>query len=247
VTSFCWTLLGLFLCNSAAAQTVSLVSGEDYAPYADSKMPDGGLATALVKNAFAKVRREVAVDWQPWAFGLKQAKSGAFDATYPYIRTDERAKDFEYSDEIITVRSTAFVKAGNTKLDFSRPESLAGTVYCLPLGWAPTPKLAELLNAGTIQRESPHNISSCAKMVYLGRADYFVYGDIQVAQALRDGDVPPGALVKAAGPPLTLTPLHLMATKELPSSRALVNSFNQGLARSRKDGSYAKIVNSYVP
>ncbi|QDL53857.1 hypothetical protein [Rhodoferax aquaticus] len=42
MTSFPWTLIGLLLCNCAAAQTVSLVSGDDYAPYADSKLPHGG-------------------------------------------------------------------------------------------------------------------------------------------------------------------------------------------------------------
>jgi polar amino acid transport system substrate-binding protein len=242
-----WTLLGLCCWGAAMAEPVLIVSGDDYAPYADSKLPQGGLAAALVKEAFAKVNRDVALAWLPWARGLGQTKKGIYAATFPYIKNEEREKDFLYSDEIISVRSTAFLKAGNKKFDFSRPETLSGSVYCLPLGWAPTPKLAALLNSGAIRRESPPTISSCAKMVMLGRADYFVYGDAQAAQALRDGDVPPGALVKADGPPLTTTPLYLLASKDVPGSAELLEAFNKGLASSQKDGTYAKIVKSYVP
>lgn len=240
-------LLVFLCCSTAFSQSLDLVSGDDYAPYADSKLPQGGLATALVKAAFAQVKTDVAMHWRPWAYGLEQTKRGTYAATFPYLKNEDREKDFLYSDEILAVSSTAFVKAGVQKFDFSKPESLAGSVYCLPLGWAPTPKLADLLKSGVVKRESPHSISSCVKMVYMGRADYFVYGDIQVAQAIRDGDVPAGALVKVDGAPLTSTPLHLLAGKNVPGSAELLRQFNKGLAAIRKNGTYAKTLKSYTP
>lgn len=240
-----WCAMAFLLCCRAFAQPVALVSGDDYAPYADSKLPEGGLTTALVKAAFAQVKLDATVDWRPWAYGLEQTKHGKYAATFPYLKNEEREKDFLYSDEIITVSSTAFVKAGAKKLDFSHPESLVGSIYCLPLGWAPTPKLAALLKSGAIKRESPTNISSCAKMVFMGRADYFVYGDIQVAQAMRDGEVPEGALVKVAAPALTSTPLHLIAGKNVPGSAALLERFNKGMATIRSNGTYAKTLKAF--
>jgi polar amino acid transport system substrate-binding protein len=242
-----WGFLWFLWLGAASAEPLKIVTGEDYAPYTRSNLPQGGLAAALVKQAFAKVDREVALTWLPWARGIAQAKQGLFAATFPYLKNDEREKDFLYSDEILSVRSTAFLKPGNKKFDFSKPETLSGSVYCLPQGWAPTPKLAALLAAGLIKRETPATVSACAKMVLLGRADYFVTGDVQATQALLDAELPPDALEKADGPPLTSTPLYLIASKEIPGSVELLAAFNKGLAISKKDGTYDKLVRTYLP
>ncbi|OYU45795.1 MAG: hypothetical protein CFE44_05620, partial [Burkholderiales bacterium PBB4] len=72
------------------AQPIELVSGNDYAPYAGSKLEDGGLTTALVKRAFKQMGDEVTVAWMPWAQGYAEAKKGKFSATYPYAKTEAR-------------------------------------------------------------------------------------------------------------------------------------------------------------
>ncbi|MEN9438501.1 MAG: hypothetical protein RIR09_3156 [Pseudomonadota bacterium] len=240
----------VFLCMACLAglthaQPITLVSGNDYAPYVDSGLPQGGMVTELVKAAFAHSQREVVMQWKPWARGLEEAKQGKYSGTFPYLRNTERAQDFLYSDEVVAVRSTAFVKAGDTRFDFTNVASLAGSTYCLPVGWAATPKLAPLVASGQIKVASPNSISACAKLVALGRADYFVYGDIQVAYALKSGDLPAGNIVMVKSEPLALTPLYFIASKTVPGSAQLIESFNAGLKAIRKNGLYGKIVKAY--
>lgn len=233
------------LAGFAHAQPVTLVSGNDYAPYVDSRLAQGGMVTELVKTAFAHAQRTVVMEWKPWARGIEEAKQNKFAGTFPYLRNAEREKDFLYSDEVVSVRSTAFVKAGDTRFDFTNVASLAGTTYCLSVGWAPTPKLAPMVASGQIKVSSPDNISSCAKMVALGRADYFVYGDIQVAFALKTGELPVGSIAMAESEPLALTPLYFIASKTAPGSAQLIESFNEGLKAIRKNGLYSKIVKAH--
>ncbi len=242
-----WIFFGIVMCLAglAHANPVTLVSGNDYAPYVDSRLVEGGMVTELVKAAFAHSHQTVAMQWRPWARGIEEAKQGKFAGTFPYLRNAERAQDFLYSDEIVSVRSTAFVKTGNHRLDFYNTASLAGTTYCLPVGWAATPKLATMLASGQIKVVSPNSISECAKMVAVGRTDYFVYGDIQVAHALKTGDLPAGSIEMADAEPLALTPLHLLASKAQPGSAKLIESFNEGLKAIRKSGLYAKIVKAH--
>lgn len=242
-----WKLLVFIasLAGLAHAQPVALVSGNDYAPYVDSRLAEGGMVTELVRAAFAHVQRSVAMDWKPWARGMEEAKQGKYAGTFPYLRNAEREQDFLYSDEVVSVRSTAFVKAGNNRFDFSKVAGLAGTTYCLPVGWAPTPKLAEMVANGQIKVTSPDSISSCAKLVAFGRADYFVYGDIQVAHALKAGELPAGSIAMAESEPLALTPLYFLAAKGLPGSAPLIESFNAGLKAIRKNGLYDKIVKAH--
>jgi len=235
----------LLLSELARAQTVTLVSGDDYAPYADSKLVDGGMVTELVRQAFAQTQHTVAMEWKPWARGLEEAKRGTYAGTFPYLKNVEREKDFWYSKEIVTIRSSAFVRAGSKPLNFADLTSLVGTTYCLPIGWAPTPALADMVKSGQIKLESPTSISSCAKMVASGRADYFVYGDIQAADAIKNGDVLAGTIVMADFPPLALTPLYLLASKNLPGSEQLLMAFNKGLKAIRKNGLYDKIVKTH--
>ncbi|MBK6638910.1 MAG: transporter substrate-binding domain-containing protein [Rhodocyclaceae bacterium] len=178
------------LCSTCAlAEPVSLVSGDDYAPYADRKLPEGGMTTEIVSKAFAAVKQEVKVAWLPWARGFDEAKNGTYAGTFPYLKNAERERDFLYSNLLIKLQDRAFVKAGNAgKFDFSKPESLAGTKICLPLGWATTPKLAEMLKSEKIKKESPKDISTCVKMVANDRADYFVSDEAQGLAALETGD-----------------------------------------------------------
>lgn len=249
----CWKVFGVMaLLAVHAVPTVQaqpkplvLVSGNDYAPYTDSRLTEGGMVTELVKTAFAQVHRTVAMEWKPWARGIEEAKQGKYSGTFPYLLNAEREQDFLYSDEVVAVRSTAFVKAGNNRFDFSNVDSLAGSTYCLPVGWAPTPKLAPMVASGQIKVTTPDSISSCAKLVAFGRADYFVYGDIQVAYALKTGDLPAGSIAMAVGEPLALTPLYFLASKALPGSAQLIESFNEGLKAIRKNGLYGKIVKAH--
>jgi len=236
----------LLLSSVAHAQTVTLVSGDDYAPYADSKLPEGGMTTDIVKKALAAVKIEAKIEWQPWARGFEETKTGGFAGTFPYLKTAEREKDFVYSAVVVSIQDHAFIKAGNKNLDFANVASLAGSTMCLPLGWAPTPKLAEMVKSGQIKSTTPKDVSTCVKMVEAGRADYFVTDEAQGTAALKSGGVAAGAVVKAAGAPLADNSLYLIAGKSSPTSKDLIANFNKGLEAIRKNGTYDKIVKAHT-
>ncbi len=236
----------LLVSGQVWAGPVILVSGDDYAPYADSKLPEGGMSTELVKNAFAAVNTEIKVEWRPWARGLDETRHGMFAGTFPYLKTPEREKDFLYSDVVIKIQDRAFIKAGNNKFDFNNIPSLAGTTICLPLGWTTSPRLNDMIRNEQIKVDRPRDISSCVKMVNAGRSDYFVTDEAQGTAALRSGGVPAGAVVMAESAPLADNSLYLIASKNLPGSKGLLENFNKGLAAIRKNGSYDRIFKAHT-
>lgn len=228
-----------------AAEPVVLVSGDDYAPYADSKLPEGGMTTDLVKNAFAAVNTEIKIEWRPWARGLDETKHGMFAGTFPYLKTPEREKDFLYSDVVVKIQDRAFIKAGNNKIDFNNIPSLAGTTICLPLGWSASPKLIDMIKNEQIKTSRPKDISTCVKMVNAGRADYFVTDEAQGNAALKTGGVPAGSVVMAESAPLADNSLYLIVGKGFSGAKDLLENFNKGLAAIRKNGSYDKIFKAH--
>ena len=234
----------LMLTGLAHAQPIALVSGDDYKPCADSKLPEGGMSTELVKKAFAEVKQDIKVDWLPWKRGLDETKDGKFAGTFPYLRTPEREKDFLYSDVIVKIQDFPFFKSGNKKHDFSKVDSLAGSIICLPLGWAPTPKLVDMIKSKKIKVESPKDLSTCVKMVASDRADYFVTDEAQGLATVKVSGMAVGAVVMG-NVALADTTLYLIASKSTPGSKEMLSSFNKGLEAIRKNGTYAKVVKAH--
>ena len=229
------------------AGPVQLVTGDDYAPYADSKLREGGLTTELVKKAFTEMKQEIKIEWRPWARGLAETKDGTFAATFPYLRTAEREKDFDYSSPVNTIQDRAFVKKGNEKkFDFKNIASLAGTTYCLPLGWAPVKILDEMLKNGKLKKSNPKDISTCVKMVATDRADFYITDEFQGKAAMKTADIEAGMIVLADAPPLTETTLHLIVGKSSPGGKELIANFDKAMATLRKNGVYDKVIASHI-
>ncbi|QNM98477.1 substrate-binding periplasmic protein [Chitinimonas koreensis] len=236
--------LALSLALACQADSLSLVTGNDYAPFADSKLPNGGLAAEVAVKAFAESKTEVKLDWSPWARGYEEAKSGRYAATFPYVKSAEREKDFIYSAPIYEIQQRAFAKPGS-KFDFGHVASLAGSTVCVPLGWAPSASLLPLIKSGQIKKSEPKDISTCAQMVAAGRADYFVTDQFQGRTAIKGANLPADALT-ASSVVLESETLHLIAGRATPQGRSVIAAFDKGLETLRKNGGYDRIVAAHT-
>ena len=240
-------LLAVLLVSPLAqAETITLVSGDDYAPYADRNLPQGGMTTELIKTAFAQEKVEAKVEWLPWARGFNDAKEGTFAGTFPYLKTDERAKDFLYSDVVIKLESNIFIKAGNTKYNFADVAGMKGSTACVPLGWAPPKALEDSLKNGQIKKAEPKDGSTCVKMLEAGRADFFVTDETQGKAAIKASGVAAGAVIMAPVPPLADNSLYLIVGKSFTGGKELLTKFNKGLATLHASGAYEKIVKAHT-
>src|SRR5262245_16105332 len=89
------------LCHGlAAAQEVRLTNGE-WAPYLGTKLPHQGVASRIVKEAFALEGVEVRWEFYPWARSLHLAERGERAGTAVWLRSPEREKTFFVSDPVI--------------------------------------------------------------------------------------------------------------------------------------------------
>jgi polar amino acid transport system substrate-binding protein len=235
----------LLVGSLAQAQVVSLVSGDDYLPYADRKLPEGGMATELVKKAFAEVKMDVKLDWQPWARGYDETKQGNFAGTFPYFKSAEREKEMIYSDIMIKLVDRVFTKAGAKKFTFADAAGFAGSSICVPIGWAQPATLAPLIKSGQIKLQSPKDISTCVKLVEADRVDFFVTEEANGKASIAAAGVAPGSVVLASAPPVSENGLYFVASRNVPASKDLVAAFNKGLDALRKNGTYDKVIKAH--
>lgn len=234
------------LAGGVHGETIALASGNDFPPYADPQLPEGGMTTDLVRRSFAAMKADISVAWLPWARGLEDTKYGKFVATFPYSKNAAREKEFIYSTAIYRSQIRAYIKAGNTKFDFTNLASLHGATICSPVGYIVDPKLTAMMKSGLIKTTAPNDLTTCVKMVAASHADFFSVNEVSGAAAIKRSGVTAGAVVQADGPPIGNTEYYLIASRTVPGSQELIDRFDKGLALIQKNGVYNKVLTLHL-
>ncbi|SDG37066.1 amino acid ABC transporter substrate-binding protein, PAAT family [Limimonas halophila] len=228
----------------ASAEPLSLVTGPGYEPFADPDLPHGGVATRVVRAAFAAAGREVTVSYMPWKRGYRATLAGEFAATYPYVHTPERARKLRYSQPIVETKAKAWVLEGHS-LAVSEPRQLDGTTACLPDGYAPSSATAAAYADGAIERLSPGSMRACFRLLRRGRVDFVETNrPVMIASASAvfrdlDGIRPlPFVLEKNA--------LHLVAPRSAAAAQDVIDTFNRGLEKLKASGRYDGMLDTYL-
>lgn len=224
---------------------LKLVTGSDYAPYVDDSLPDGGPVTTLVKKIFTDAGLTVQVSIEPWRRGYEGLLSHRFDVTYPYIRTEQRAREVLFSDPITIVRQHLVVATGNERQAMATGW-MKGRRVCAAVGYGLPPWLSLLIQQGDVQRVTPTQQRSCLSMITAGRADFMVEDD-RIADARRATASEREKLATVPGPAASEAGLHLIVARDNPRAAQILETFNQGLAKLRAEGAIPDVISGKPP
>jgi len=236
--------LTILVTGSAAAAPLELATGDHYEPFTAKELPEGGMATAIVRAVYDHLGRSIRVTFLPWKRAYAMTLRGRFAATFPYIRTDERDADYLYSAPIYTVREHAIV-ANGSPIRANSVDDLAGKTYCLPNGYAASDTLAAMRRADQLTRTTPPSMAHCMQLLDIGRVD-FVVANAHVGRA---------AMAKVFGNAMRTrfldvivanANLHVLFPRTQPGSEAALRRFNEALAAIRENGRYAEVVRRFV-
>ena len=64
-------LLGASLTDLYAEEGLRLVTGNDYKPFTDESLPEGGLANEIVKRSYDQIGVKYSIEWKPWKRGFR--------------------------------------------------------------------------------------------------------------------------------------------------------------------------------
>lgn len=232
-TAFSLALLALFcVTHAAVAQTLMFVTGPDYQPYVDESVPDGGLATQVLREALATQGYKLQVDFLPWRRGWQLMMEGTYTGTFPYAMTSERAAEVLFSDTLVMVRTYVYYPPGTVSWWFG-PQSAAGKTYCRPEGWSDPPALTMAEANKRITRVSAADLAGCLRMLAAKRVDFFI-ADYAIVQRNLAQDT--GPLTVQRGPLITEVPLAVAVSKAQGDGDRMVEMINRGLASLSANG-----------
>lgn len=228
--------------RSAQAAPIELVTGNNYFPYADQSLPQGGLAAAIVTRVFAEMGFEARYAFEGWDEGYAHARDGHYIATFPYVVTPARKRDFLFTQALFDVRPTLFWNV-ERRHRFMEIGDLAGKSLCVPDGWAVDTYLVPLVNTGQVTRVGAPSMRACFQKMYDGAVD-LVSADRRVGGALA-ATVDKREWTKNRRFSDESNSNHLMFTRKHPQAAQWVRTFDETLTGLRESGALYTLIRDY--
>ena len=230
----------LLVCQNSHAQTVKITNGE-WAPYLSEHLPKNGFASDVVRAAFDAAGLSVEYEFYPWKRSFKLARQGDRHGSVVWVYTPERARDFFFSDTVVTDSEYLF-HLKSFKLDWQKPEDLQGikiggtlhTVY-------PAFKAAEARGIITIERTGTY------ENLYhrlLKKRIHAIPQVSAVGEFLIRTTLTPAQQAKITMSPTIIQTRRyaLILSKAVPENKDILERFNRGLKHIRHTGIYGEML-----
>ena len=226
-------ILMLVCSGTAQAQTVSMVTGNNYHPYSDERLEGGGLATIYVRTVLEAMGVTPEIEFMGWEEGFQAALVGQYAGTFPYIYSEERDALFHYSDPIFSVRPYVFTSARQFG-GVGELESLTGATLCVPNGWGVDSNLQGMVDRGEINLLTGTNVVGCFQALFNAQVH-------AVSIDRRLGTIAAIAVDErywyiAKRMSDESNPHHLIISRNVPNAREWLDQFNATLKRLQDEG-----------
>lgn len=239
----CWLFCWLLLAWPLEAERLVLASSNYHPHYADD-LPQQGVVTEIVRQAFALQGIEIEVVFMPFGRALYETRQGNFTGLIAAWYDEARVEHFFYSQPMYANQIVLF-KRRSMPLNFRNYQQLAekrlrlGVVqgYVQPEGL-----LQARLN--TIAVASDEQVF---RMLALGRVDLVPADKHNGLYLLRHQLPEYASQLEYIEPVLEQRPMYLVLSKQDPRSEQLMERFNRGLRELQASNQYRAIIQSLLP
>ena len=221
---------------------LGIVTGNDYAPFTDEKLPEGGLFTELVREATTRAGYAPDIAFRSWDDAMRQTRSGTYKASFPWYDTTDRRAALWYSKPVYEVLIVVYHKAG-APLTFNNIDDLNGLNLCRPDGYFDDDIRAKVED-GQIVRTAPETPANCFELLVEGEVDV-----VSLSAMVGNGEIIKAGYeeeIEVADIPLAIRPLHIVYPKFAPRSRGVMGKVDLALSAMEKDGTTAKIIEKHL-
>ena len=223
-------------------EEIDVVTGNDYQPFSDKKLPEGGLFTEIVRVAFERAGYKPSIEFLPWEYALKSTKKSKFMATFPWFDTEERRKELVYSRPIYEVLILVFFKK-NSNLNFQSINDLNGLKVCRPEGYF-LDDLKDKIAKKEIIHVAPETPQECFKMVQSGEVDVVSVNDIVGNGIIKELKLE--EVIEPSNIAIAIRNLHIVYPRFNYKVKGLKYKVDQAVNDMERDGTLINIVRRHL-
>lgn len=237
---------------------ITLLTADDYSPFTDRGLPNGGLVTEIVDAAMGETVGEdrYGISWEnDWSRHLEPLLAERrYDMGFPWLRPDceatpdnMRCANFVFSEPMFEMLVLLFVD-GDRPFRFTSDDDIVGKTLCRPAGYY-THDLDKdgrnWLRDDKITLISPSGVDDCFRLLGEGLVDAVALNEFTGRSAMQRLGIEEDVEIIQTRP-LSIEGLHVLVHKDHPQANALIEMVNDGIAALRRSGEYTDIVDKHM-
>lgn len=228
-----------------AEEILPLITCE-WAPYSSEKIEGGGIIVEIVTAVVKEMGMTPKIRFYPWLRGESYVRKGKYFATFPYAKTKERIKIYDYSENIFDTYTVFFYyKPKMKKINYKTFDELKS----LKIGGRRGEFYIPWFKKAGLNVQVVDSYKQLIQLLQRGRIELApidrITGWIIIQKLFPEQLHQFGTLKK----PIERTPeeigTHLLISKTYPNHRKLTIRFNKALIKIKKNGVYEKIIKKY--
>lgn len=239
-------------------EQLRLLTADDYQPFTDRSLPEGGLIAELV-NAALTANDDVlfhTIGWiNDWAAHLDPLLAEhAYDMGFPWLQPNcaddpenYRCLNFLFSEPMFEMLVLLFTRT-ESPLAYAGDDDILGKTLCRPEGYY-THDLEKngrfWLTKELIQLRQPSSIDECFRLLTEGEVDAVAVNEFTGRSAIKRLEIEDQVSIIDTKP-LSIEGLHVLVHKQHPFAAQLINTMNDSLSIIQGSGSYQKILDRHL-
>lgn len=237
-------LLFLLLCLVSAApraDEVLRIAADRWPPYADVRLPGGGLAVHLVRTALQRAGYASEYVEVPWPRVLYGVRGGEYDLVVDAWYNSDRESFGEYSEPYLTNR-VRLIKRRGSPIAFTRLADLHPYRIAVVRGYSYSP---EFDRDPQLQRVKVLSFANAALMLQAGRVDLTLEDEVTAHYQFAGELLAIRDQLEFLPVPLAEKGLHILVSRRNPKHAQIVAAFNEAIRAMRADGSYQALMREH--
>jgi polar amino acid transport system substrate-binding protein len=220
---------------------LSVVVKEE-APYIGNDLPEQGLSIKIINTAFERAGYKTNFVFETWPRTYEGGLIGIYDVIGSIWHTDEREKDFVFSEAYLFHEIKFIKRKADTYIKFNNLNDLEGLIigtlknYAYREDFTGSKKFIKLQQNHLIQN-----------LLFLTQDKIdMTLGDIRkvryeinkyMKSSMKDLEFLPNVLIKRG--------VHIAVSKSNPNHKEIIAKFNKALKSMKSDGTYDDILKKY--
>lgn len=214
----------------ADGEPITLVTSNDFHPFADAELADHGMGVRIARAAFRAAGYAPNIEVvDRWSIVERETRELEYDVAVPYVQTVEREAIFDFSDSLYPMQSQIFVRADSPMPAIWNDGDLAGKRTCKPTGYYLL-DVGPYIDIGYIGLKWADSMVGCFEQLVRGEVDFVPANRYTGWTTIIDSEALDPADFVHLPKPLARAPLRIMVSRDHPAGERILDDFNEALS-----------------
>lgn len=224
--------------NVYSEEKVLMVTGE-WAPYTSSNMANKGVVSEIVKFALKQSDIELNLEFKFWPQCYASVLQGYAAASFPFFKTEKREEKMLYSNPIMSSKVLFFYRKNRvevtsfknlTELQKYKVSGVNGFFY------------RDSFRAAELNMVYSDSETEALKKVHSGFAELIPMDEVTGWELIKKNYPEQIEEFATMSTPIREDNLYLIVSRANPKAQQIIEKFNNGLNKIKRNGTYSKIL-----